>query len=456
MNALPANARALIQRIGRAGGAARLDNDLRPLAQVDHAIGVLAEEQAAVHGRALRAALAGIDHGVCLGGDVLTHRHAARGVRSDLHALAAHEHEAPSQRIHCNRTACKANRLAAFHLRADLQRAAVGREIFTAVDLRLRRLDEAHTVQLADLAREQLARRGILVRGDPRLILAQVERHARMDDADILAVEGRRVHLLQMRRGLRHQLARQTAVRRQIIAVLHLGLGTACAQLRCVDHLIALLNLVARHRVERQPHVRAVAVGDLQHHVVNGRQIQHIGHGRVVAVLRQLLRDVAHGDAAAIRGHALGQRRECLVERAELAPLHRLASAHGHPLRRRELVVYELGLRALEQLHPVIRLHLRAQIIACLRVRLREQLQVIHMIDFHSFPLSSCPFSVRTAQNRIFSPPCTRLRMSASSSLESFRGSGRETQLLPPRFSRTRRPPLAMLRAACPAARSAA
>ena len=59
-------------------------------------------------------------------------------------------------------------------------------------------------------------------------------------------------------------------------------------------------------------------------------------------------------------------------------------------------------------------------------------------------------------QNRIFSPRCTRLRISASWAESSALGSVRVTALLPcPPFSATRLPPLAMARLHCSAARFA-
>ena len=152
-----------------------------------------------------------------------------------------------------------------------------------------------------------------------------------------------------------------------------------------------------------------MTVGDLQHHVVDGRQIQHIGHGGVVAVLGQLLGDVADGDTAAVRCHTLGQRRQRLVERAELAPLHRLAAAHRQALGGRELVVYQLGFGVLQQLHAVVGLHLGAETAGGLCVGLRKHLQLHIQFLFH-FPFSfHFPFHPLSASFRlsktVSSPP---------------------------------------------------
>ena len=252
-------------------------------------------------------------------------------------------------------------------------------------------------MQLADLAGEQLRGPGILVGGDPRLVLAQVKGHAGVDDAHILAVKGRRVHLLQLGRRLGHQLAGHAAVLVQRHAAGHVGLGAVAADLGRVDHLLALLDLVSGHRVQRQAHIAAVTVSDLQHHVVDGRQIQHIRHGGVVAVLRQLLGDVADGDAAAIGGHALGQGLERLVKGAELAPLHRLAAAGRQTLGGRELVVYQLRLGVLQQLHTVVGLHFRAQTARGLGIGLRKHLQIHLHIPFSLPFFTVLLFPVRPA-----------------------------------------------------------
>ena len=197
--------------------------------------------------------------------------------------------------------------------------------------------------------------------GDPCLILAQVKCHRGMDDAHILAVKGRRIHLLQLGSCLGHQLAGHLAGRGQGHTAGHSGLLAALAQHRSIDHLVALLDLVAGHSVQGQAHVVAVAVGDLQHYVVDSRQVQHVGHGGVVAVLGQLLGDIADRDTAAVRGHALGQRCQCLVKGAELTPFYGLAAAHRQGLGSSKLVVYQLGLSVLQQLHAVIGFHLGGQ-----------------------------------------------------------------------------------------------
>ena len=215
-----------------------------------------------------------------------------------------------------------------------------------------------------------------------------------MDDAHILAVEGRRVHLLQLGGGLGHQLAGHPAPAVQLIAAHHCGGGAVAVPSGRVDDLIALLDLVAGHGVQRQAHIGAVPVGDLQHHVIDGRQIQHIGHGGIVAVLRQLLGNVTDGDTAAVGGHTLGQRRQRLVEGAELTPLHGLAAAHGQALGGRELVVYQLGPRVLQQLHAVVGFHLGAETAGGLGVHLpceHLQIHVFHISPPCFFRIGSSP-----------------------------------------------------------------
>ena len=206
-----------------------------------------------------------------------------------------------------------------------------------------------------------------------------------MDDAHILAVEGRCVHLLQCCGGAGHQLGGHGAGLVQPIAVQHLGFLAVGILTGGVDDVGALLDLIAGHSVQRQTHVGAVAVGDLQHHVVDGGQIQHIGHGGVVAVLAQLLGDIADGDAAAVGGYALGQGRQRLVEGTEFAPLHGLAAAHRQGLGGGELVVHQRGLGVFQQLHAVIGFHLGAETLGAggLHVAVSEALQVEGIFVHH-------------------------------------------------------------------------
>jgi hypothetical protein len=397
VDALPAHAGALIQRVGGAGAAAGLHDDLRALAEIHHAVSALADEQAAIHGAAVLTALAGID-GVALRRCHLGVQHQlGGGVADDLAAAAADHHIAACQRIGCHGAALEAHLRGAHRVALHLQAADIAGQILTAVDLGLRGLHKAHTVQLADLAGEQLRGGGVLMGGDPCLVLAQVEGHTGVDDAHILAVKGGRVHLLQLGRGLGHQLTGHAAVLVQCRAAGDLRLGAVGAQLGRIDHLLALLDLVSGHGVQGQAHVAAVTVGDLQHHVVDGRQIQHVGHGGVVAVLRQLLGDVADGDAAAIGGHALGQGLERLVKGAELTPLHRLAAAGRQTLGGRELVVYQLRLGVLQQLHAVIGLHFRAQTARGLGIGLRKHLQIHLHIPFSLPFFTVLLFPVRPA-----------------------------------------------------------
>ena len=382
MDALPAHAGALVQRIGGAGGAAGLDDDLGALAEIHHAVGALADEQAAVHRQTLLAALTGIDHVVVRHGDGALQRQLTGGVAHHLHPLAAAQHIAACQRSGGHGAAVEADGGGIVGGGAGGKGAVVGGQIVAPEDLGLGGLHEAHAVQLADLTGEQLRGGGVLMGGHPVGVVAQVEGHAGMDDAHILARKGGRVHLLQRRGGTGHQLGGHGAGLVQIIAVLHLGFGAAAADGGGVNDVGALLDLIAGHGVQRQAHVGAVTVGDLQHHVVDGGQIQHVGHGGVVAVLAQLLGDVADGDAAAVGGHALGQRGQRLVEGAELAPLHGFAAAHRQGLGGGELVVHQRGLGVLQQLHAVVGLHLGAEALGAggLGVAVGKALQIKRII----------------------------------------------------------------------------
>ena len=167
VDALPAHAGALIQGIGGAGGAAGLHDDLGALAEIHHAVGTLAHEQAAVHGQTILAALAGIDDVVVRQGDGAAQRQLAGGVGRDLRALAAAQHIAAHQCPGGHGAAVKADGSGAVGGGAGGQRAAAAGQIVAAEDLGLGGLHEAHAVQLTDLAGEQLCGGGVLMGGHP-------------------------------------------------------------------------------------------------------------------------------------------------------------------------------------------------------------------------------------------------------------------------------------------------
>ena len=153
---------------------------------------------------------------------------------------------------------------------------------------------------------------------------------------------------------------------------------------------------------------------------------------QTMAGLKEL---VAECDKSQVAGISFGGQMHGLVI---LDKEDQVISAHRQSLCGRELVVYQLGLGVLQQLHAVVGLHLGAESAGGLCVHLPcKQLQ-IHL-------LHACP--PHFVQNRIFSPSCTRFRMSASSRLVSPLGSLRVTERLPPRFSAARPPPEAMERA---------
>ena len=96
-------------------------------------------------------------------------------------ALAADDHIAAGQAAGCHSAAVKGYGGVVRHRALHRQIAGVGCQVGAAEDLGLGGLHEAHAVQLANFAGEQLRGSGILVGGDPRLVLAQVKGHAGMD-----------------------------------------------------------------------------------------------------------------------------------------------------------------------------------------------------------------------------------------------------------------------------------
>ena len=206
---------SLVQGVSGAGGAAGLHDNLGALAEVHHAVCTLAQEQAAVHGAALTAAFAGIDHGVIGSRYAGVQSHLAGGIAQHLAPFAAQQHIAALQGIGGHSAAIEGHSRGVIHLTVDGQGAAVPGQVLAPEDLGLRGLHKAHAVELTDLAGKQLRGGGVLMGGHPGGVLAQIKGHTGMNDTHILPFEGRRVHLLQLGGGLGHQLAGELALFRK-------------------------------------------------------------------------------------------------------------------------------------------------------------------------------------------------------------------------------------------------
>ena len=199
-----------------------------------------------------------------------------------------------------------------------------------------------------------------------------------MDDGDILAVDLRRLELLEQRDGLvdlvRRQLCRGVktraardrrvrAVRADLVAVLHVRTGH--------DH-------VAHQLVLRRTSRRAQLLRRTQNDVVDRVQLQLVRHRHIRAVLRDGLRHRALAKLLPRRDHALGQRAR-ILERIPLAPLHGLAAPGRQYLLAGKLRVDELRPRVFQQLGVVKRLH-RSRHAAALRESGRLARIGVHVI----------------------------------------------------------------------------
>ena len=227
-------------------------------------------------------------------------------------------------------------------------------------------LDEAHAVQLADLAVEELLGRGVLVRLDPALALAQVVGHGGVDHRVVAAVDARGAVLLEDGDGLVDHGRGQHAQGRG--AGLHLGAARRGAGHRAggegdvvaVEHVRAEQQRVADQLLLRLGGGGAHLLGRAEDHVVIGAQLELVGDGGVGAVLVDRAGHGGDAELLAGRDHALGQLRGAL-EGVPLAPLDLALVVPGQGLALGKLRVEELAARVFQQLRVVEGLELGAQ-----------------------------------------------------------------------------------------------
>ena len=235
-------------------------------------------------------------------------------------------------------------------------------------------LNKAHAVQLADLAVEQLLGRGVLMRLDPALPLAQVVRNGRVHNGVITPVYARNSVLFHDSHSLiDHGRGHQAPAKRVVLVVLVLG-RAARRHLRAAgrgaQHLVgAEVDVVAvedvgaeQERVADQLLLRlrrrrAHLLGRAEDHVVVGAQLELVGDGGVGAVLVDRAGDGRYAELLAGGDDALGQLRGA-VEAVPLAPFDRAVVVGGEGLALGELGVDHLGARVFEQLGVVEALEL--------------------------------------------------------------------------------------------------
>nr|DAE46362.1 MAG TPA: hypothetical protein [Caudoviricetes sp.] len=275
-------------------------------------------------------------------------------------------------------------------------------------DGRERVLDEAHAVQLADLAVIDLVRLGVLVRLDPLFGLAQVVGDGRMDHGVILAVDGRHAVLLHLRDRLGDHVRRQVGVAvssARAAAGAHLGAGGRRGDIRAgraevvaVEHVRVGQQRVADELFLRLCGARAHLLGRAEDHVVVGAQLQTVGDAGVRAVLVDAALELGHAELLARRDHAFGQLAG-LLEGVPLAPLHGAAVVLRQRLLLAELGIKHLGAGVFEQLGVIKGLELRRKRVGAgeggrragrgvdvvagrvdQRARVREKLQTEHGI----------------------------------------------------------------------------
>ena len=227
-------------------------------------------------------------------------------------------------------------------------------------------LDEAHAVQLADLAVEELFGGGVLVRLDPALAFAQIVGDAGVDHGVVAAVDAGDAVFLEDGDGLVDHRGGEHAHHRA--GGLHLGAARGGGgdsagsegDVVAVEHVGAQQQGVADELLLGLGGGGAHLLGRAEDHVVVSAQLELIGDGGVGAVL--IDRAGHGGDAELLPGgdHALGELGGAL-EGVPLAPLDLTLVVGGQGLALGKLCVEELGARVFEQLGVIESLELRAQ-----------------------------------------------------------------------------------------------
>ena len=184
---------------------------------------------------------------------------------------------------------------------------------------------------------------------DPLRVTHQGIRDIGVDDGHILAVDGGRVLALQLGHDLLHDLNGELAGGIQTSP----GSYLVAVRLGAVGNIGTGLQDIAGHGVQSQTSLTAQNLGGLHDGVVDGGQLQNIGLGDVVAVLRHSGGDGGYIQALAVRGHAFSQRSGSLGQRGELTELDGLATVLGDGALLGELVVNQSGLCLIQQGHVV-------------------------------------------------------------------------------------------------------
>ena len=217
-------------------------------------------------------------------------------------------------------------------------------------------------MQLADLAVEQRGDVCVLVCLDPVLVLAQIIGHGRVDDGNVLAVDRRGLELLQRRHGLVYLGRRQLGRGVHACAAVNGGVRARSADLVAVLHARARCQRVADELVLRGARRCAQLLGRAEDHVVNGVQLQLVGHSDVGTVLDDGACHARLAQLLARGNHALGQCRR-VRKRVPLAPFDLLAPALRQRLLSGELRVNEVRTRIFQQLRVIVCLHQRRQVV---------------------------------------------------------------------------------------------
>ena len=210
-----------------------------------------------------------------------------------------------------------------------------------------------------------------------------------MQDAHIVAVDLGGVGGLQHGGHLLHHVYGEGAGLVQAGAVRHRGLNAVGPNLGAVEHVGAGLQNVSRNGVQGQAGLTAHGLGGLQHVIVNGGQVQHIGQADEVAVLVYLRFHGSGAELPALGGDALGQGLQSLGQGGIAPELNALAAILGNGPLLAELAVDQVRPCLLYQSAVIKGLVFRGQLGVGGDVHRRIVRKVLQRCDVHKSYLLS-------------------------------------------------------------------
>ena len=202
-------------------------------------------------------------------------------------------------------------------------------QLIRCPDLGIGRNHDLAAVKLTDLASESLLRHAVLDVVLPFAVRLQAEFHFRADDTDELSICDR--FGVVVAEG-QHRPANDRTVEVVVAGVGAVESGqqlTGSNRTIAIDDCRAAVDDITGDDIDGVASLIAKQFASLDNVVVDGGGLEHIGDRNIVAVLGNSRRDLGDGQLLAGRGHAFGDGRGGVGQRAVLAESDDLAAALG-------------------------------------------------------------------------------------------------------------------------------